>query len=156
GRTAAVHRLNRSEYRNAIRDLLALDADVETLLPADTSSYGFDNIGDVLRVSPLLMERYLSAARRITQLALGDPTIPPRIDTYVVRSDITQNDHLEGLPFGTRGGAVFRHDFPLDGDYDIKVRLSRDYDSNLLGLAEPAQIEVTVDGERVYLFTIGG
>jgi hypothetical protein len=156
GRPSAVHRFNRNEYRNAIRDLLALDVDVDELLPADTSSYGFDNIGDVLRVSPVLMERYLAAARKITQLAIGDPTLPARSETYVVRSDITQSDRLEGLPFGTRGGTVIRYDFPLDGEYEIKVRLGRDFDSNLLGLMEPQKVEVLVDGERVKLFTVGG
>lgn len=156
GRPAVFHRLNRAEYRNAIRHLVALDIDVTSWLPSDPSSYGFDNIGDVLGVSPVLLERYLSAARKISRLAVGDPAIEPSIDSYVVPSDLTQRDRLDGLSFGTRGGALIHHNFPLDGSYEIKIRLSRDFNENINGLTEPHRIEITVDGERVKLFTIGG
>ena len=155
-RTAIFHRLNRAEYANVIRDLLVLDVDVASLLPPDDASYGFDNIADALGVSPLLLERYLSAARNISRLAVGSSAISPAIETYLVPTVLTQNDHIEGLPLGTRGGLAVRHQFPLDGEYVIQVRLLRTVVDTIRGLAEPHQIEVSVDGERVDLFTIGG
>ena len=155
-RTAIFNRLNRAEYANVIRDVLALDVDVASLLPPDDASYGFDNIADALGVSPLLMERYLSAARSISQLAVGSSAIRPAITTYLVPTDLTQNDHLERLPLGTRGGIAVRHQFPLDGEYVFKIRLLRTVVDTIRGLAEPHQIEVSVDGARVQLFTIGG
>ena len=156
GRTAAFHRLNRTEYRNAIRDLLALDLDVSALLPVDASSYGFDNIGDVLGVSPVLLERYLSAARKVSRLAIGTPGIPPSTETYRVPSDLTQDDHLAGLPWGTRGGTLVHHYFPLDGEYQLKIRLARESVVDVIsGLTEPHQIEVTLDGEQVKVLTVG-
>ena len=155
-RTAIFHRLNRAEYANVIRDLLVLDVDVASLLPPDDASYGFDNIADALGVSPLLLERYLSAARNISRLAVGSPAISPAIETYLVPTVLTQNDHIEGLPLGTRGGLAVRHQFPLDGEYVIQVRLLRTVVDTIRGLSEPHQIEVSVDGERVELFTIGG
>ena len=156
GRTPSLHRLNRAEYRNAVRDLLALDVDAASLLPADSSSYGFDNIGDILRLSPLLLDRYLTAARQISRLAVGDPAIPPTVHTHVVPSDRTQRDWIEGLPFGTRGGILIRQDFPLDGDYVITIRLGRDYNGRPVGLTESHQLELAVDGERVHMLTVGG
>lgn len=156
GRPAAFHRLNRTEYGNAIRDLLALEVDVDAWLPGDPSSYGFDNIGDALGVSSGLLERYLSVATRISRLAVGDASAGGDLATYVIPSDLTQRDRLEGLPFGTRGGALIRHHFPLDGEYGIQLRLGRNYNTRIVGLNEPQQIEVTVDGQRVQLFTIGG
>ena len=155
-RTAVFHRLNRAEYANVVRDLLALDVDVASLLPPDDASYGFDNIADALGVSPLLMERYLSAARNISRLAVGSSAITPAIETYLVPTVLTQDDHLEGLPLGTRGGIAVRHQFPLDGEYVLQIRLLRTVVDTIRGLAEPHQIEVSVDGERVTLFTIGG
>ncbi|HYU80398.1 MAG TPA: DUF1592 domain-containing protein [Vicinamibacterales bacterium] len=156
GRPAALHRLNRTEYRNAVRDLLALDLDIESWLPADPASYGFDNVGDILGISPVLLERYLASARRISRLAIGDPALPPSVDAYVVPSDLTQRDRLDPLPFGTRGGLLTPVLFPLDGEYVFKLRLARDFNENINGLTEPHQIELTLDGERVQLFTIGG
>ena len=109
-----LHRLNRTEYGNAVRDLLAVDSEfAASLVPPDASTYGFDNVADVLGVSPTLIERYLSAARKISRLAVGDPTIRPTPTTYRATIDLTQNDHLDGLPFGTRGGMLVRHQFPV-------------------------------------------
>jgi mono/diheme cytochrome c family protein len=156
GRTPAFHRLNRTEYRNAIRDLLALDLDVAAVLPADDASYGFDNIGDILGVTPALIEGYLEAARRVSQEAIGDPLIAQETYTYSVAADLTQDYRLEGLPFGTRGGTVIHHHFPVDGEYTIAVRLLRNFIGGIMGLAEPHQLEVSVDGERVQVFPIGG
>ncbi len=155
-RTAVFHRLNRAEYANVIRDLLALDVDVASLLPPDDASYGFDNIADALGVSPLLLERYLGAARRISRLAVGSDAIRPSIATYLVPTVLTQNDHLDGLPLGTRGGIAVRHQFPLDGEYVFRVRLLRTVIDTIRGLGEPHQLEISLDGERVRLFTIGG
>jgi hypothetical protein len=153
-----LHRLNRVEYTNAVRDLLAVDIDGETLLPADDSRYGFDNIGDALTLSPALLERYLSAARKISRLAIGDPDISPVFESYNVPKYFAQDDRMnESLPFGSRGGIAVRHHFPLDGEYVIKIRLernSRDYIRGLLD--EPHQIDVRLDGTRLKLFTIGG
>ena len=155
-RTAVFHRLNRAEYANVIRDLLALEVDVASLLPPDDASYGFDNIADALGVSPLLLERYLGAARRISRLAVGSAAIRPAIATYLVPTVLTQNDHLDGLPLGTRGGMAVDHQFPLDGEYVIQVRLLRTVIDTIRGLGEPHQLEISLDGERVRLFAIGG
>jgi mono/diheme cytochrome c family protein len=110
-----IHRLNRSEYRNAIRDLLALDVDVASLLPPDDSAFGFDNIADMLGVSPVLLERYLNAAEEISALAVGDKEISVGSDSFHVRQDLSQDQHVEGLPLGTIGGTLVRYTFPLDG-----------------------------------------
>ena len=151
----ALHRLNRAEYQNAIRDLLALDVDAASLLPADDSSYGFDNVADVLGVSPILLERYMGAAERISALAIGDPAIAPTDTTYRVRFDLTQTGHIEGLPLGTRGGTLIRETFPLDAEYVIKPKLWRTNVGFIRGLAYPHQVEITVDGQRVHLVTVG-
>ncbi len=151
----ALHRLNRVEYQNAIRDLLALDVDAAALLPPDDSSYGFDNVADVLGVSPILIERYVGAAEKISALAVGDPAIAPTDQTYRVRFDLTQTRHIDGLPLGTRGGTVIHETFPLDGDYVIKPKLWRTNVGFIRGLAYSHQVEVTVDGERVHLATVG-
>ena len=146
GRPAVLHRLNRAEYRNAVRDLLALDVDVSSLLPADTSSYGFDNIGDVLGVSPLQLESYLSAANRISRLAVASsPAVAVTADVYKVSTELTQTDRLEGMPFGTRGGTRVEHFFPVDGEYEIRVRLARN-SYGIVGLREPHPLEITLDG----------
>jgi hypothetical protein len=154
----AIHRLNRAEYANAIRDLLALDIDSESLLPSDDSSNGFDNIADVLSVSTVLLERYLSAARKIAGLAIGDAAILPVTETYSVPKYLTQNDRVsEALPFGSRGGIAIEHHFPLDGEYLIKIRLRRNVvRETVIGLVEPHQLDVWLDGARIKSFTVGG
>ena len=151
-----LHRLNRAEYANAIRDLLDLDVDVAVLLPPDDSAYGFDNISDVLGVSPSLQERYLSAAEKISEAAVGDPSAGRVTETYRVRQDLSQDQHIEGLPLGTMGGTLVRHTFPMDGEYDLQVRFFRTNFGNLRGLEHPHAVEVTLDGARVRFATIGG
>jgi len=150
------HRLNRAEYENAIRDLLALDVDASTLLPPDDSVDGFDNNADSLGVSPSLLERYLSAAAKISALAVGDPTIGPSSETYRIRGDASQTGQNEALPPGTRGGLMALHTFPLDGEYVIKVKLLEINLGSIRGLEYQHQLEVTVDGERVLLAPVGG
>src|SRR5213075_789913 len=114
-----LHRLNRTEYANAIRDLLALDVDVASLLPPDASSEGFDNLADALSVSPTLIQGYVSAALKISRLAVGDRTLAPSPVTYQAPTGLKQDYHFEGLPLGTRGGMVVTHTFRLDGEYQI-------------------------------------
>ena len=149
GRTETLHRLNRAEYRNTIRDLLGLDLDIADFLPADDSSYGFDNIAGVLRMSQSLMERYLTAARIISRMAVGTP--PPAVDSAVYRiaSDMPRQDRQDGLPFGTRGGLLIDHFFPLDAEYDIKVQVS-----GAGAIRASEQLEVSIDGEQVQLFAL--
>jgi hypothetical protein len=152
GRLPAFHRLTRTEYKNAIRDLLALEdlpkgMDLASLLPADNSSTGFDNLADLLFVSSTQLEQYLSAAQKISRLAVGDPTIPPIIDTYRMSSERSQDVHVEGMPLGTRGGTAIRTVLPLDGEYSIHIELTA-------APREPHELEVSVDGERVRLFTV--
>ncbi len=157
GRRPAVHRLNRAEYTNAIRDLLALEIDGRSLLPADDSGYGFDNIADVLSVSPMLTERYLSAARKISRLAVGDTTLAPTTQIFAVDKYLKQDGRVsDDLPFGSRGGLVVRYTFPVDGEYVAKIYLSRTYDGRVRGLANPHQLEVRLDGALIELLTIGG
>jgi mono/diheme cytochrome c family protein len=151
-----VHRLNRAEYANAIRDLLALEIDPAPLLPVDDSSAGFDNIADVLGLSPVLLESYLSAAGRITALAIGDPKTPPMGEVYRVRQDASQSRHVEGLPLGTVGGFVIRRNIPLDGEYEFRVKLFRTNLGTMRGLEFPHQLEISVDGKRVHLASFGG
>jgi hypothetical protein len=155
GRTV-MHRLNRTEYANAIRDLLALDVDAEALLPPDDESSGFDNIADVLTVSPSLMERYLSAAWNISRLAVGNLHISPATAVYRARPDLSQDEHVEGLPPGTRGGILVQHNFPLDGEYTIKLRLWRNTFDLMRGMEDPHDIEMAMDGVRLKLVTAGG
>jgi mono/diheme cytochrome c family protein len=156
----AVHRLNRAEYTNAVRDLLATDIDVQSLLPVDDSGYGFDNIADVLSVSPMLLVRYMSAAGKVTRAAIGDPSVLPNLETYDVPYLLAQDERMsEDLPFGSRGGVSIRHNFPLDGEYLVKIRLQRagiEHDRQIIGLSDPHQLDVRLDGERIKLFTIGG
>jgi hypothetical protein len=152
---APLHRMNRSEYANAVHDLLAVDVDPTTLLPADDSSNGFDNIADVLGVSPALLERYVSAAAKISRLAVGDPETAPLDVTYTVKGDLSQTDTLEGLPLGTRGGTLVRHNFPLDGEYLIKLSLTKLSFGQVFGEgAEDQELEVTLNGERVKLYKL--
>ena len=150
-----LHRLNRTEYANAIRDLLDLDVDASDLLPTDDASFGFDNIASVLGVSPALLERYLLASGKISRLAVGDPKISPIVDTYRIRADVTQNEHLEGLPLGTRGGILIHHDFPLEGDYVIKVKLLKSTVDLLFGNnAQDQLLEIALNGQRVQTLAI--
>jgi hypothetical protein len=153
GRTLAFRRLNRTEYQNAIRDLLALSIDASTMLPTDDSSHGFDNVtvGDL---SPTLLDRYITAAQRISRLAIGNPGRSPGGDTIRIRPDLTQEEHVLGLPIGTRGGALISYAFPQDGDYEIQVRLARDRNEHLEGLSEPHELELLLDRERRALFTV--
>ncbi len=152
--TTALHRLNRAEYANAVRDLLALDVDASTLLPVDNSSDGFDNNAEALGVSPALLERYVGAAAKIGRLAVGDPSIGPSTDTYRVAGDLRETEHIEGLPLGTRGGIVFRHTFPLDAEYEFKIQAR----SNVVlqGVPRYEQIELTVNGERIKVMNATG
>ena len=152
----ALQRLNRTEYGNAIRDLIDLEIDPSALLPPDDSSAGFDNNADLLGVSPALLERYLAAAAKISAIAVGNPSIGASSEIYRVRGDASQIEHVEGLPIGTRGGLVAKHTFPLDGEYVIKVKLLDTNMGAVRGLEEPHQVEVTIDGERVFLTSIGG
>ena len=154
GRRPALHRLSRTEYQNAIRDLLALDYlpkefDVTTLLPADNATSGFDNLAELLFVSPATLERYLATARKISRLAVGDTTMPPIVDRYQLDRDLIQDGHLDGLPLGTRGGAVIRSHLPADGEYVLTVEFAA-------AARAEHEVEVSVDGERVDVFTIGG
>jgi hypothetical protein len=153
GRTDTFRRLNRTEYQNAIRDLLTLDIDASTLLPPDESSRGFDNltVGDL---SPTLMDRYISAAQKISRLAVGTPGRSPGGETMRIRADVTQEEHVEGLPIGTRGGALIPYTFPQDGEYEIQLRLARDRNEHLEGLQEPHELEVLLDRERKDMFTV--
>jgi uncharacterized protein DUF1592/uncharacterized protein DUF1588/uncharacterized protein DUF1587/uncharacterized protein DUF1585/uncharacterized protein DUF1595/cytochrome c len=153
GRTATLRRLTRTEYQNAIRDLLALDVDVTSLLPPDESSYGFDNV-TVGELSPTLLDRYVSAAEKISRLAIGRPSRSPGGDTIRIQPDLTQEEHLDGLPVGTRGGAVVPYTFPLDGEYEIQIRLTRNRDEHVEGLSEAHDLELLLDRERLQLFTV--
>jgi len=150
-----LNRLNRTQYANAIHDLLALDVDVTALLPPDDGSFGFDNVGTGLGVSPALVERYIGAAAKISRLGVGEPEISPSVETYRVRGDFSQNNHIEGMPLGTRGGTAIRHNFPLDAEYSIKVGLARNTLGNVIGLdSRNEQVEILLNGERIGLFDI--
>ena len=153
GRTDTFRRLNRTEYRNAIRDLLALEIDPTALLPSDSASFGFDNV-TVGNLSPTLLESYVSAAEKISQLAVGRPGLSVGGTTVRVKPDITQEGHIEGLPLGTRGGALMSHLFPANGEYEITIRLARDRNEHIEGLFERHDIELLLDGEQVRVFTI--
>ena len=152
---APLHRMNRVEYENAIRDLLALEVDSSTLLPADDSSHGFDNIADVLGVSPSLLERYVAAAAKISRLAVGERDAAPLQVTYSVKGDLSQNQTLEGMPLGTRGGTTITHNFPVDGEYSIRLALLKLSFGQVFGEgAEGEELEVTLNGQRVKLFKL--
>src|SRR5580704_4208255 len=153
---APLHRLNRTEYGNAVRDLLGIDVDVASLLPADDESDGFDNIADVLKVSPSLLEQYLTASEKVSSLAVGDPSTTPISRLYQVPPDLPQEDHIEGLPLGTRGGILIHHNFPLDAQYDFSVALLQNIVGYITGLEWPHQLEITIDGARVFLAPVGG
>jgi len=153
GRTDTFRLLTRREYQNAIRDVLSVEIDATALLPKDESSHGFDNT-TIAGLPPALVERYLSAAEKISRLAIGSPLPFPDSYTVKIPPDLTQDEPFEDLPFGTRGGTVVKYAFPQDGQYDIQVRLQRDRHENIEGLSLTNQMEITLDGERVKLFTL--
>ncbi len=146
-----LHRLNRTEYTNAIRDLLALNIDASKFLPSDDSSHGFDNMAGTLTTSPALLEAYLSAAGKISRLAIGSETAPT-LAVFDTPHDTSQNEHIEGLPFGTRGGMLIEHEFPADGEYVFTIKGMTGYFTAVLGNVKGEQLEVSIDGERVYLY----
>jgi hypothetical protein len=152
----ALHRLNRTEYANSVRDLLAVPVDVSALLPPDDMSHGFDNMADVLTVSPTLMEAYIRAASKIAREAVGDPEAPPLTSTYQVPRVLSQNRHIDGTPWGTRGGISVIHDFPADGEYVFKLGFYYSPTGPLFGLnqGKGQQIEVAINGEKVALIDI--
>ncbi len=158
GRIAAVHRLNRAEYSNAIRDLFALDLDVKPLLPGDETADGsFDNFADSLSISTAHLERYLSVARQVTRLAVGLPPASPGLQRYEIPLFVMQDDRQsEDLPLGSRGGIAISHDFPVDGEYLVKVRLQRQYQDYLKGMGWPQRLDVRLDGKLVKRFSVGG
>lgn len=158
GRTQAFHRLNQTEYSNAIRDLLELEIDVAGLIPADSpDQYGFDNNADVLALSPVLVERYVSAAHRVAELAVGTSPRGASIDTYEVPLNLLQDDRLsEELPFGSRGGTAIEHNFPVDGEYRITVKLQTNYVDFVRGYDAPHDMEISLDGELLDLVSFGG
>jgi len=157
GRPGA-YRLNRVQYANSVRDLLGLEIDAASLLPADDSGYGFDNIGDVLTVSPVLLEKYLSAAAAISRLAVGDRSLAPTSTDYSVPPATVQTERdSHDLPIGSRGGLAVHHHFPLDAEYVVKVRLQRGKDATtIVGMSEEHQLDVRLDGRRIRQFTVGG
>jgi hypothetical protein len=154
GRTT-LNRLNRTEYANTIRDLLALNIDVRDLLPGDDTGYGFDNIGDVLSVSPVLLEKYLLAAGKIARAAVGDANMQPTVQSFEVPHGLKQTDRMDAaLPVGSRGGTVVKHRFPVDGEYEISINISRGRAENYLGLGRERTLDLRLDDERLGLYTI--
>ncbi len=148
----ALHRLNRAEYANSVRDLLGIEIDPSAWLPADDMSHGFDNMSEVLNISPTLMDGYVRAAGKISRLAVGDPNASPQEETYHLASTFSQTHHVEGTPLGTRGGIVFTHNFPADGDYTFRMTLYFTTNTLLFGTYEKnEQLEVAVNGEKVAL-----
>ncbi len=156
----AIHRLNRTEYANAVRDLLAVDIDADLVLPADDSGYGFDNIAAVLSVSPILLQRYLSAAKKISRVAIGDLNVELNRETFTFSPLLKQDRRMsEDLPFASRGGVAFQYNFPLDGEYILKIRLQRSgslHDESVIGLSEQNDIEVRLNGHEIKIFHLGG
>ena len=152
----ALHRLNRTEYAHAIRDLLDLEVDPTTLLPTDDSAYGFDNVADVLGVSATLMEQYVSAAGKVSSLAVGDPDVSPGAEVYRIPQDASQDRHVEGLPFGTVGGVLATPTIQVAGEYELSAKLFRTNLGVLRGLEYEHWLEYAVDGERVHLTKVGG
>ena len=164
GRPGELHRLNRTEYGNAVRDLLGLEIDPKAMLPADEQAHGFSTNADALSIQPALLDRYLAAAAKIARLAVGDPAMPAGFERYTALKDnsnestwLSQNERLgEEFPLGSRGGIVARHYFPVDGDYVFKVRLDRTDTGIIRGLQWRNDIEIRLDGVRVGQFSIGG
>lgn len=164
GRTATLHRLNRAEYANAVRDLVAVEVDAPAMLPPDEQAFGFENNAEALSIPPALLDRYVSAAAFIARRAVGDPNIPPAFVRYGALKNsandqtyLQQTERLgEDFPLGTKGGVAARHYFPVDGEYVFKLRLQRAWESSIRGLNVETQFEIRVDGERVAQFTLGG
>lgn len=164
GRTASLHRLNRAEYANAIRDLLAVEIDPQAMLPPDEQAYGFENNGEALSIPPALLDRYVTAAAAIARRAVGDPNMPPAFVRYGAMKNnpndqtyLRQTERLsEDFPLGSKGGVAARHYFPVDGDYVFRIRLQRAWETSIRGLNVRNEIEIRVDGVRVAQFTIGG
>jgi len=154
-----LHRLNRAEYANAVRDLLGITVNIADLLPSDGGEFGFDNIATALTTSPLLLERYLTAGLRIAELAVGDAAAEPGTATFTISTVVTQNQHVEGLPLGTRGGMMVPHIFPADGEYVFSGRLLKTVAEGLVGVEgheTPHLFIVTIDGKQVFSAPIGG
>jgi hypothetical protein len=164
GHPASLHRLNRTEYANAIRDLIGVEVDAEAILPPDEQAFGFDTNADALAIEPSLLDRYVSAAAKIAREAVGDPTMPPAFERYgAIRNNSNEQVYLwqkerlgEDFPLGSRGGIAARHYFPVDGEYVFKLKLQRTFGSEIRGLNVPNQFEIRVDGKRVAQFTLGG
>ena len=158
GRTEAFHRLNQTEYRNAVRDLLDLDISVSELIPPDPpDQHGFDNNAEVLSLSPALMERYVSAAHKVAELAVGAAPRTALVETYEVPLNLIQDDRLsDELPFGSRGGAAVQHTFPVDGEYRITIKLRTNYVDFVRGIDAPHELEISLDGERLEAISFGG
>jgi hypothetical protein len=164
GRTASLHRLNRAEYANAVRDLIAVDVDPQAMLPPDEQAFGFENNAEALSLPPALLDRYVSAAAAIARRAVGDPNMPPAFVRYGAMKNnandqtyLSQTERLgEDFPLGTKGGVAARHYFPVDGEYEFKIRLQRAWSSPIRGLNVENHFEIRVDGVRVAQFTLGG
>jgi hypothetical protein len=164
GRTASLHRLNRAEYANSVRDLLAVDVDPQAMLPPDEQAFGFENNAEALSIQPALLDRYVTAAAAVARRAVGDPNIPPAFVRYgALKGSANDQNYLrqterlgEDFPLGSKGGVAARHYFPIDGEYAFKIRLQRTWDIQIKGLNVPTQFEVRVDGKRVAQFTLGG
>lgn len=164
GHSNSLHRLNRTEYANAVRDLIGVEVDPEVILPPDEQAFGFDTNADALAIEPSLLDRYVAAAARIAREAVGDPTIPPAFVRYgAIKNNsneqvyLWQKDRLgEDFPLGSRGGIAAKHYFPVDGEYVFKLRLQRTFGSEIRGLNVPNQFEIRVDGKRIAEFTLGG
>ena len=164
GRTASLHRLNRTEYANAVRDLIAVDVDAQAMLPPDEQAYGFDTNAEALAMQPALLDRYVAAAANIARRAVGDAKIPPAFERYgAIQGNSNEQTYLrqterltEDFPMGSRGGIAVRHYFPVDGEYVFKIRLQRNYESVIRGLNVANRFEIRVDGNRVGQFTLGG
>jgi hypothetical protein len=158
GKISAIHRLNRTEYRNAIRDLFAVDIDVRSLLPGDETADGsFDNFADVLSISTAHLERYLSVARQVTRQAIGLPPAAPRIETFKIPLHVLQDSRQsEDLPFGSRGGIAIPFLFPMNAEYSFRVRLQRQYQDYIKGMGWPQLLEIRLDGKLLKRFTVGG
>src|ERR1700690_2751696 len=154
-----VHRLNRAEYANAVRDLLAVDIDVSDLLPTDGAEFGFDNIATALKTSPLLLEGYVNAAERVSAMAVGDPHVRPGTTEHSISREFSQSGYIEGLPLGTVGGTVIHQVFPADGEYKLSGRLVRGVEEGYAGVEgndQPHTFVITVDGAEVFSTQIGG
>ena len=164
GRTASLHRLNRAEYANAVRDLVAVDVDAQAMLPPDEQAFGFENNAEALSMPPALLDRYVSAASAVARQAVGDPSMPPVFVRYGAMKNnandqtyLSQTERLgEDFPLGTKGGVAARHYFPVDGEYEFRIRLQRAWSSPIRGLNVENHFEIRVDGVRVAQFTLGG